>query len=61
MVIDEVFAGTSFTTTYDKAGNLIDDGRYQYIYDACNRLVRIRSSEDAHNVFHGPSSVPFRN
>jgi hypothetical protein len=27
-------------------GNLIDDGQYQYIYDAWNRLVKVRSSQD---------------
>lgn len=28
------------------AGNLIDDGALQYIYDAWNRLVKVRSAED---------------
>ena len=39
---------TETTPTHDSKGRL---GRYQYIYDAWNRLVKIRSSEDTDKVF----------
>ena len=29
---------------YDADGNLVDDGRYQYVWDAANRLVGIMDS-----------------
>jgi RHS repeat-associated protein len=33
--------------SHDKAGNLIDDGTFEYQYDALNRLVKVRSSVDS--------------
>jgi RHS repeat-associated protein len=46
-VMDESFGSTSVTVSHDKAGNLIDDGTFEYQYDAYNRLVAVRSSVDA--------------
>jgi RHS repeat-associated protein len=31
---------------WDPAGNLVDDGRFRYVYDAWNRLVKVQSSKD---------------
>jgi RHS repeat-associated protein len=45
-VMDESFGSTSVTIAHDKAGNLIDDGTFEYQYDAYNRLVKVRSSVD---------------
>ncbi|MEK6675465.1 MAG: RHS repeat-associated core domain-containing protein, partial [Planctomycetota bacterium] len=45
--VDESFGSTDTTVTYDKAGNLIDDGQLQYVYDAWNRLVKVRSSKQS--------------
>jgi hypothetical protein len=45
--MDESFGSTSVTVSHDKAGNLIDDGTFEYQYDAYNRLVKVRSSVDA--------------
>jgi hypothetical protein len=46
-VMDESFGSTSVTVSHDKAGNLIDDGTFEYQYDAYHRLVKVRSSVDA--------------
>ncbi|MBI4719431.1 MAG: hypothetical protein HY763_16670 [Planctomycetes bacterium] len=35
------------TPEYDHAGNLIKDTRFVYVYDAWNRLVKVRSANDA--------------
>ncbi len=32
---------------HDHAGNLIDDGKFRYVYDAWNRLVTVKSSKDS--------------
>ncbi|MEK6674488.1 MAG: RHS repeat-associated core domain-containing protein [Planctomycetota bacterium] len=48
--VDESFGSTDTTVTYDKAGNLIDDGSLQYVYDAWNRLVKVRSSKQGNAV-----------
>jgi RHS repeat-associated protein len=47
VILDEDFASTQVSLTYDDAGNLIDDGVFVYVYDAWNRLVKVRSSEDS--------------
>jgi len=41
------FAGTSVTVSHDHAGNMIDDGTFVYVYDAWNRLVKVRASSDS--------------
>jgi RHS repeat-associated protein len=47
LVWNEGFGGTSKTPAYDHAGNMIDDGTVVYVYDAWNRLVKVRSKESA--------------
>ncbi len=47
IVWDEGFGGTTCTVKYDDAGNLIDDCELVYIYDAWNRLVKVRASNDS--------------
>ncbi len=37
----------SKTSVSNHAGNMIDDGTFRYIYDAWNRLVAVKSSQDA--------------
>jgi len=43
----ETSTSTSKSPSHDHAGNLVDDGRLIYKYDAWNRLVLVRSKEDA--------------
>ncbi len=38
--------GDTLPRRHDHAGNLIVDQNYQYIYDAWNRLVGVRSDAD---------------
>ena len=47
IIWDEDFGSTSTTVSHDHAGNLIDDDDFVYIYDAWNRLVKVRASNDA--------------
>ncbi len=47
VVWNEGFGGTTKTPAYDHAGNMIDDGTFVYVYDAWNRLVKVRAKEDA--------------
>ena len=47
LVRNFTFASTSVTVSHDHAGNMIDDGTLVYVYDAWNRLVKVRSSVDA--------------
>jgi RHS repeat-associated protein len=44
---DQSFGATTDTVSHDHAGNLIDDGDFRYVYDAWNRLVQVRASEDS--------------
>jgi len=44
--MNEDFDDTSVTVSHDHAGNLIDDGTNQFVYDAWNRLVKVRSAVD---------------
>ncbi len=46
IVRSETFGGTTCTVKHDDAGNMVDDGVYQYIYDAWNRLVKVKATED---------------
>ena len=46
LAVDESFDSTSATVSYDKAGNLIDDGTYEYVYDAWHRLVKVSFADD---------------
>ena len=39
VVIDEDFTGTQVTLSHDHAGNLINDGTFQYIYDALETRI----------------------
>jgi len=55
LVVDEAFGSTDVTVSHCDAGNLIDDGCRVFIYDAWNRLVEVRSSEDADVVFQTAS------
>ena len=43
---NESSTSTSKSPAHDHAGNLVDDGRLIYQYDAWNRLVLVRSKED---------------
>jgi RHS repeat-associated protein len=45
LVMSEAFGSTSKTVTHDHTGNLIDDGTNQFVYDAWNRLVKVRSAQ----------------
>jgi RHS repeat-associated protein len=47
VVVSEDFGGSSATPAYDHAGNLITDAAFVYVYDAWNRLVKVRSKNDA--------------
>jgi len=47
VVWDESWGGTSISPVYDHAGNMIDDGTFRYVYDAWNRLVSVKSSQDS--------------
>ncbi len=47
IVRSETFGGTTCTVKHDDAGNLIDDCEFVYIYDAWNRLVKVRASNDS--------------
>ncbi len=47
VVWSEGFSGTTKTPAYDHAGNMIDDGTFVYVYDAWNRLLKVRAKEDA--------------
>ena len=47
LLVDESFSSHTTTFSHDHAGNLIDDGSYVYVYDAWNRLVKVRSADDA--------------
>ena len=47
IIVDENFGSTSVTISHDHAGNMIDDGTFRYVYDAWNRLVTVKSSEDS--------------
>jgi len=46
VIIDEAFGSTNVTYAYDHAGNLVSDGRFEYIYDAWNRLVKVQAIAD---------------
>ena len=52
VVVDRDFGSTSTTFTYDDAGNLVDDGKLVYAYDAWNRLVRAVNAEDTSVTIH---------
>jgi YD repeat-containing protein len=41
--------------TYDEAGNLLQDGRYQYTWDGEGRLYRQRLKRQYHRQLHVPS------
>jgi RHS repeat-associated protein len=47
VILVEDFSLTEQTIAYDNAGNLIDDGTFVFIYDAWNRLVKVRASEES--------------
>ena len=55
LVVNEGFGWTDVTVSHCDAGNLIDDGHLVNVYDAWNRLVEIRSSEDSDVVFQTAS------
>ncbi len=46
LFVNEDFSSSSVTVAYDKAGNLVDDGTFYYVYDAWNRLVKVRAKLD---------------
>ena len=46
VVLNEDFGGTSITYTHDDNGNLTDDGRFKYTFDAWNRMVKVTASND---------------
>ena len=41
MLVSDDFNSTTVTLTYDDNGNLTDDGIFEYVYDAWNRLVEV--------------------
>jgi RHS repeat-associated protein len=43
---------SNFTVTYDDDGNLLHDGRWDYTYDAENRLIKIEVAAAAYNAGH---------
>jgi len=47
VVIDETFGGTSASVSHDHAGNLIDDGKLVYVYDAPALDSWLRQREQA--------------
>ncbi|GIK17459.1 MAG: hypothetical protein BroJett003_24230 [Planctomycetota bacterium] len=47
VVIDETFAATTVTPTYDDAGNLTKDADYAYVFDAWSNLVKVKAQNDA--------------
>jgi len=47
IVYEADLSTTSATVSYDKNGNLTDDGVYKYAYDAWNRLVKVTTEHDA--------------
>ena len=49
-VVNEDFASTNVTVSHDDAGNLIDDGKLAYTYDAWHRLVKVQASADSRAV-----------
>ena len=44
--IDDDFSSTTMSLTYDNNGNLTDDGIFEYVYDAWNRLVTVTRRVD---------------
>lgn len=44
LIVNETFTNSYKSIVYDNAGNLIDDGVFQYVYDAWNRLIKVRSA-----------------
>jgi len=51
LVVNETFTNSYKSISYDYAGNLIDDGVFQYVYDAWNRLIKVRSSVGTARTF----------
>ncbi|MCC7291862.1 MAG: hypothetical protein IT449_07365 [Phycisphaerales bacterium] len=50
-VLDDAFTGTSKSFAYDYTGNLVEDDRHRYTYDAWNRLVKAeRVATDANGT-----------
>ncbi|GAG04515.1 unnamed protein product [marine sediment metagenome] len=47
VVVDEDFSSDNQSISYNKAGNLVDDGKFWFKYDAWNRLVKVQSSKDS--------------
>jgi len=47
LAVSEDFGGSSVSPSNDYAGNLIDDGTFVYVYDAWNRLVKVRAKQDS--------------
>jgi hypothetical protein len=45
LVVNETFAGTTITPTYDHNGNLTFDGTYKHTYDAWPLTTRLMSHE----------------
>ncbi len=45
LVVNENFGNTSVTASHDKAGNLVDDGDFIYVYDAPALDSRLRQRE----------------
>ena len=44
--IDDDFSSTTMSLSYDDNGNLTDDGIFEYVYDAWNRLVEVTRRVD---------------
>ena len=52
VVVDEGFGSADVTFTHCKAGNLVDDGRLVYTYDAWNRLVEVSQADETDVTIH---------
>ncbi|MCH8990647.1 MAG: hypothetical protein IIA44_02705, partial [Acidobacteria bacterium] len=47
LFVSETFASTLTTFVHDNSGNLVDDGRLDYTYDAWHRMVSVIAKQDA--------------
>ena len=54
-LVDEDFASGTASFTYCNAGNLVQDEKFTYTYDAWNRLVKVTAREDSGVTIHTAS------
>ncbi len=51
------YAATPFSPVYDEDGNLTNDGRWSYLWDAENRLIQMKSTPEAVTAGHPYTKV----